>query len=268
MRHVGWCQRPEGKPPRFEDVRGDEASAIIAEGLERGDEWLGAEEVARMLGCYGIEMPDWRLAPDPVGAASAAVELGGEVALKARGAEIVHKTELGAVRTGLAGADEVRGAAERMNESLAAADVSGDGFVVQSMVEGGVELLVGIVSDPAFGPVIACGAGGTRAELLRDVAVRICPLSAEEAREALRSLATYPLLTGFRGEPPVDVGALEELLLRVSAMADAHHEIVELDVNPVIARPDGVVAIDARIRIAASAPQRPWPSTWRPLGDT
>jgi len=111
--------------------------------------------------------------------------------------------------------------------------------------------------------VLACGAGGTQAELLRDVTVRICPLSPSEAAEMVRSLAVYPLLTGFRGAPEADLPALEELILRVSSMVEAHKEITELDLNPVIAGPDGAVAVDARIRVEAAPPDRPWPSTWK-----
>ena len=131
------------------------------------------------------------------------------------------------------------------------------------MVEGGTELLIGVVSDPLFGPVLACGAGGIQAELLKDVAVRICPLSAREASEMIRSLAIYPLLTGFRGAAGADLAALEGVLLRIGAMVEAHHEIAELDLNPVMAGPDGAMAVDARIRVADAPPPRPWPSTWK-----
>ncbi len=134
------------------------------------------------------------------------------------------------------------------------------------MVEGGVELIVGVVGDAVFGPVLACGAGGTTAELLRDVAVRVCPLTGTDAREMVRSLAIFPLLEGYRGAEGADLGSLEELILRVSAMVDAHAEIAELDLNPVLALPEGAMAVDARIRVEAEPPPRPWPSTWK-LGD-
>jgi acyl-CoA synthetase (NDP forming) len=266
MRHVRWRRRPPEEEPSFADLRRDEASAVLAGALEDEREWLGADDAARLLDCYGIPTPPWRRAADPAGAAHAAEALGGPVALKAEGAQILHKTDLGAVRTGLSDPTAVAGAAVQMDESLAAAGVERESFLVQAMVSGGVELLVGIASDPAFGPVLACGAGGTLAELQGDVAVRICPVSAGEAGEMIRSLAIYPLLTGFRGEPPADLAALEELLLRVSAMVDAHREIVELDLNPVIAGPHGAVVVDARIRARPAPAPRPWPSTWRPLG--
>ncbi len=265
VRHVRWRARPSQRPLAFPDARGDEAAAAIAEALDRGGEWLGPAQVERLLDCYGIATPDSRLAPDPAGAGEAAEEIGGRVALKAQGPEIVHKTELGAVRAGLEGAAQVVRAAEEIDGALAGAGIERREFLVQAMVESGVEMLVGVACNPVFGPVLACGAGGTRAELLKDVAVRVCPLGADDAREAIESLASYPLLRGFRGASPADLGALESLLLRLSAMVDAHHEIAELDLNPVLARPDGAIAVDARIRVEPAAPPRPWPSTWRPV---
>ena len=265
MRHVRWRERPAMTLTSFADTRPDEASAVIADALEEEGEWLKAEHIARLLDCYGIAMPAWRVADDPAGAAHAAEELGMVVALKAQGPEILHKSEIGAIRTGLADATAVAGAAVQMDEALAAADLTRETFLVQAMAEGTVEMLVGIANDPAFGPVLACGAGGTRAELHPDIAVRICPVTAEESTEMLSSLATYPLLTGFRGEPAADIGALEELLQRVSAMVDAHREILELDLNPVIVGPDGVTTVDARIRVRPAPRRHPWPSTWKPL---
>jgi acyl-CoA synthetase (NDP forming) len=263
MRHVRWRSRPHEEPPQFEDADVELGAVTIARALERGGGWLGMEEITELLGHHGIAMPPWRSVTDPVAAGHAAEELGGRIALKASGPEIVHKTDLGAVRVGLRGAAEVSWAAVEMDEELQSAGVARQDFIVQSMVDDGTELLVGVVLDPVFGPVLACGAGGTRAELLKDVAVRICPLNRQEASEMIRSLATYPLLTGFRGAPEADLGALEELLLRVSAMVEAHHEIVELDLNPVMAGPYGALAVDARIRVQAAPPPRPWPSTWK-----
>jgi acetyl coenzyme A synthetase (ADP forming)-like protein len=265
MRHVRWRERPLQEPRRFGDTRPDEASAIIAAALKGEDAWLGAEEIAALLDCYGIRMPDWQLAADPAAAAHAAEELGTPVALKAQGPQILHKSEIGAIRTGLQDATAVAGAAVQIDEALAAAGLRRASFLVQSMAEGSVEMLVGIANDPAFGPVLACGAGGTRAELHPDIAVRICPVCAAEAGEMLRSLATFPLLTGFRGEPAVDLLALEELLERVSAMVEAHREIVELDLNPVIAGPGAATAVDARVRVRPAPRPRPWPSTWKPM---
>ena len=262
MRHVRWRSRPAREPQPLAGARDDEAAAVLANALAAGREWLGMAECARLLDCYGIAMPGWLAAPDSAGAGEAAERLGGRVALKAQGPGILHKTEIGAVRVGLEGRLEVSRAAAEMGEALSAAAVEPDVFIVQSMAEGGVELLVGVVTDPVFGPVLACGAGGMQAEVLKDVSVRVCPLGPDDGGEMIRSLAIFPLLTGFRGGPKADLDALEELLLCLSAMVDSHHEIAELDLNPVVVGAGGALAVDARIRVKEAAPTRPWPSTW------
>jgi len=262
-RHVRWRERPQQSPPEFADLRDAEAAAILAQALGAGREWLGAEECLQLLDCYGIAAPEAIVAADPGAAGEAAALLGGPVALKAHGPAILHKSELGAVRAGLDGAEKVGAAAREMDARLARAGIERASFLVQRMVEGGVELLVGVASDPVFGPVVACGAGGTAVELLGDVSVRVCPLGAADGEEMIRSLAIFPMLTGFRGQAPVDLEALAQLVLRVGALADAHREIVELDLNPVIATPDGALAVDARVRVAPPRPgRRPWPGTW------
>ena len=216
-----------------------------------------------LLACYGVGMPDWRSVTDPVAAGHAAVEAGGRVALKAAGPAIVHKTDLDAVRVGsrrsgrglMGRGGDGRGAERRRRRAQS--------FIVQSMVEGGAELLVGVVSDPVFGPVLACGAGGTRAELIKDVAVRICPLTAREADEAIGSLAIYPLLTGFRGAAEADLEALQGPFAR----GRRHGRRPSRDRR---ARPqprDGGTA--GRNRSRREDPGRggaavtPWPSTWK-----
>jgi acyl-CoA synthetase (NDP forming) len=161
------------------------------------------------------------------------------------------------VRLGLSGAEAVQAAATEMATAIAAKGYTVDGFLVQRMVDEGVELLVGVVHDASFGPVIACGAGGTAVELLKDVAVRITPLTDLDAAEMVRSLQTFPLLDGYRGAPRADVAALEDLLLRVSALVEAQPTIAELDCNPVKVLPDGVVVVDARVRVEAATPPLP-----------
>jgi acetate---CoA ligase (ADP-forming) len=140
-------------------------------------------------------------------------------------------------------------AAADITRPFAAAGHDIDGFPVQEMVPPGDEMLVGVVHDRLFGPVVACAAGGTGAELLKYVSVRITPLTDVDAREMVRSLATFPLLDGYRGSPQSDVGAFEDMLLRVSAMVEAHPEIAEIDLNPVIVGRDGAVIVDARVRL-------------------
>jgi acyl-CoA synthetase (NDP forming) len=138
-----------------------------------------------------------------------------------------------------------------------------EGFLVQRMVPDGVEMLVGIVNDPHFGPVVAVGAGGVQAELIKDVSVALPPISAAEARRMLAELRTYPLLTGFRGSTPVDLDALVAVLVRIGALVEAHPAVMEMDLNPLIAGADGSLVVDARVRLEAPPPPAPWPAASR-----
>jgi acetyl coenzyme A synthetase (ADP forming)-like protein len=254
-----WRATPPGRVPEFEGVRRDEASGLLAAATADGPRWLAPDEVARLLDCYGLPLAPWRLAATPEEAAAAAGELGGPVAVKAVAPGLVHKTEAGGIRLALAGAEQVRAAAAEMAGGVAAAGHQVERFLVQRMVAAGVEMLVGVVNDPSFGPVVACGAGGTAVELLRDVQVRITPLTDADAGAMVRSLATFPLLDGYRGAPPADVAALEDLLLRVGALVEAHPEVAELDLNPVVVLPrgQGAVVVDARVRVEAAQPPLP-----------
>jgi acetate---CoA ligase (ADP-forming) len=230
-------------------------AAVVASALSRGDGWLTPGEVTQICSCYGLPLIEHRVVGNAEDAAAAAEEIGGEVVLKAIAPGVLHKTEAGAVRLHLNGAEAVRAAAREMSERLSSQGHAPSGFVVQRMAKRGVEMLVGVVHDPQFGPVVACGAGGVQVELLRDVSVRLTPLSNEDASEMIRELKTYPLLTGFRGSVPADVAALEEGLLRVSAMVEDIPQIAELDCNPFVVHETGATILDARIRVTAVEPR-------------
>jgi acetyl coenzyme A synthetase (ADP forming)-like protein len=259
VRYGIWAETPEGLVPQYGDLRTSEGKAIIADVLasiqksgEEKSRWLLPDEVAKLLGCYGVPMAAWRLAATPEEAGAAATEIGGKVALKGVAPKLIHKTEAKAVVLNLEGAAEVTQQAVEMAARIAAQGTKVEKFFVQQMVpSGGVEMLVGVVHDALFGPVVACGAGGTAVEVLKDVKVRITPLTDRDAHEMVTTLRTFPLLDGFRGAPKCDVAGLEELLLRVAAMVEQHPEIAEMDCNPVIVRPEGAVIVDARIRIEA-----------------
>src|SRR6185436_19897454 len=152
------------------------------------------------------------------------------------------------------GREQVTEAAREMTARLAERGQSPAAFVVQRMISGGVEMIVGIAHDPQFGPIVACGAGGVLVELMRDVSVRLTPLAQDDAGEMIRSLKTYPLLTGFRGSTPCDTAALQDGLLRVSAMVEDLPQIAELDCNPFLVLERGAVILDARVRVAPSEP--------------
>ena len=256
-KHGHWRAQPEAPAPALDDTRPAHAAAIISAGLARGPGWLPQPAVHDLLDCYGLPLVPTRFVADADGAVRAAAELDGPVALKATARELVHKTEAGAVRLGLRSGEEVRAAAAEIVASVAAAGHQVAEFVVQPMLAGGVEMIVGVASDPSFGPVLACGAGGTTAELLRDISVRITPLSAHDPGQMLRALRSFPLLEGYRGAPACDLAAIEDVLLRVSAMVEAHPEIVELDCNPLIAGTSGALIVDARVRVESAPAPRP-----------
>jgi acyl-CoA synthetase (NDP forming) len=224
---------------------------------------MGFEALAGLLDCYGIPFAAWRIAPDADGAVAAAAEIGGPVALKAIAPGLVHKTDAHAVALGLEGEAAVRATAEEMAASLASAGHEVEGFLVQRMVGDGVEMLVGIVNDPHFGPVVAVGAGGIQAELIKDVSVSLPPIADADARRMLAGLRTYPLLTGFRGSTPVDLDSLVDVLVRIGALVEAHPAVMEMDLNPLIAGPDGSLVVDARVRLEPPPPPAPWPAASR-----
>ncbi|HEV1996900.1 MAG TPA: GNAT family N-acetyltransferase [Candidatus Dormibacteraeota bacterium] len=244
-----WRGRPRGAVPELAGIDEDQASAVLAHALRSGPVWMAVEDAATVLAAYGIPMVESRLAATPAAAGRAAQSIGGRVALKAVATGVLHKSDAGGVRLGLKGA---RATATAAADMLGRVPREGDlRFQVQRMAAEGVELLVGVVNDPLFGQVLACGAGGATAELQRDVQVRLTPVTDVDVAEMLSGLRIHELLTGYRGSPAVDLAGLRNLLLRVGAMVEAHPEISELDLNPVIARPDGVVAVDWRMRVAS-----------------
>jgi acetate---CoA ligase (ADP-forming) len=258
-RYGTWLRRDHGAVPSFDDVRPDEAAAVIAEALSDGGGWLGMEHLARLLGCYGLPVPAWRIVEAPEETAAAAEEIGGPVALKAIAPGLLHKTDVGAVALDLEAGDVVH-VARRMSSELAEGGSMPTGFLVQAMAEPGVEMLVGVVTDPLFGPVVACGGGGTSAEAMKDVAVRLTPLTDRDAREMIAALRSHALLSGWRGAPPADVASLEQVVLRLAALVEAHHEVVEVDLNPVVVAPHGSLVVDARVRVEPAQPRAPWPA--------
>jgi acetyl coenzyme A synthetase (ADP forming)-like protein len=254
-RYAQWRERPEPTLAKFEDLRRDEAASVVASALQRGEGWLTPQETATLLSCYRLPLVEQAIADTPEAAAEVAEKMNCAMALKVIATGVLHKTEAGGVRLNLRGAEEVRTAANDMMVKLALQGRAPTGYVIQKMAEGGVEMLVGVVHDPQFGPVVACGAGGVQVELLRDVSIRLTPLSTEDANEMARSLKTYPLLNKFRGGPAYDVPALEDALLRVSAMVEDLPQIAELDLNPFVVQESGAVILDARVRVEAVQPR-------------
>jgi acyl-CoA synthetase (NDP forming) len=256
-RYGAWRAAPEEPATQLDGVDGDHAAAVIATALAAGPGWMAPDAVVQLLTCYAIPMVETHQVGLPVEAGRVAKRIGGEIVLKAIASGLLHKSDAGAVRLHLKGARQVAEAATQMAGALEKAGHHVSAFQVQPMVPEGVEMLVGVVQDQHFGPVLACGAGGTATELLRDVAVRITPITKGEADRMVRSLKTFPLLDGYRGARHADVAALEDVLMRVSALVEAHPEIAEMDLNPLIVHSEGAVVVDARIRLEPGVPRPP-----------
>lgn len=258
-RYGAWRSAPAGRVPAL-DVDDAAAAAIIARALGRGPGWLAPAQTAALLDCYGIAQPRHEVVADAAAAAVVARRWRCPVALKGVAEGLVHRSDAGAVATGLSGARAIVREADAMAARMEAAGHHPTGFLVQAMATPGVELLVGAVADPTFGPVVAVAAGGTTAELLGDTALRLTPLTDRDAHDVVRELRTFPLLDGYRGAPRADVDAVEQTLLRLSALMEAHHEIAEIECNPLIVSPDGAIAVDARARVEQASPRAPEPS--------
>jgi acyl-CoA synthetase (NDP forming) len=258
-RYGAWRAAPRGTVPVLE-VDDAAAAAIIAHALRRGPGWLAPQEAAALVDCYGIAQPRRELVTTAAAAAAVARRWATPIALKGVADGLVHRSDAGAVAVGLSGARTIAHAAEAMTARMEAVGHHRTGFLVQAMADSGVELLVGAVADPTFGPVVAVAAGGVATELLGDTALRLTPLTDRDARDMVRELRTFPLLDGYRGARRADLAAVEQTLLRVSALMDAHHEIAELECNPLVASAAGAVAVDVRARVEVAAAHAPEPS--------
>ncbi|HSF29865.1 MAG TPA: acetate--CoA ligase family protein [Candidatus Tectomicrobia bacterium] len=218
-----------------------------------GEHKLLTEPAAReLLSTWGIPLVPSNLACSPSEAARLAKSLGLPVALKVVSPHIVHKTDVGGVRLHLASLAQVRRA---FGEILATVrsrlpEAVIDGVSVQPMAKPGIEVVAGLTRDRTFGPVIMFGLGGIFVEVLNDVAFRVVPLQPKDARAMIREIRGFPILQGSRGAQPADLDALESLLLKLSALAEQHSEVHEIDLNPVIAYPTGALVVDARVLLA------------------
>lgn len=249
-RHRTWIGRPTGEHVSF-DVDTDRVRELFAKVRAAGRVELGEIEAREVIEAYGMRLPQSRLARSPDEAAQIAGDIGFPVVMKISSPDILHKSDIGGVKVGIADPQAARDAYELI-EYRARKYSSGAtiwGVLVQEMVPKGREVLVGVNRDPQFGPLLVFGLGGIYVEVLRDVTFRLAPISREEAAELVREIRTFPLLKGVRGEPPADIGAAEEVLLRVSQMVTDFPEIVEMDINPLVLHNQGAGAtvLDARI---------------------
>jgi len=205
------------------------------------------DQLGALLAAAGIAMVPHVVAGSAAEATAAAAVVGFPVAMKVIAPDVVHKSDVGGVALGLATDEAVATAYDEMARRVPAMT----GAVLQPMANPGVETIVGIVRDDLFGPVVMFGLGGTATELFADRAFQIVPMTDVDAAELVRAPKSAPLLTGYRGSAPVDIAALEDLLLRIGTLATTVPELAELDLNPVIATPDGIALVDGRCRIEA-----------------
>ncbi|MGZ4461248.1 MAG: bifunctional acetate--CoA ligase family protein/GNAT family N-acetyltransferase [Gaiellaceae bacterium] len=241
-RRAQWLRRPLGSIPELDGIDLAAGAAVVGQALAReGDGWLNADEIRSLLGAYGIPYVKQRVAPDMKKALETAAEYGYPVVVKST-APGAHKTDQGLVVVGISNAEELEESVSRIGLPI----------LVQQQVQGKVELLAGVVQDPVFGSLVGLGPGGVFAELIASTTYRIAPLTDRDAEELVSSDRTARLVGGFRGAPAADRGALIDLVLRLARLATDHPEIVELDLNPVFALPDGYVPVDARIRVTAA----------------
>jgi acyl-CoA synthetase (NDP forming) len=222
---------------------------VIDKARSEGRTILTEVESKQILHEAGIPVAIAEIASSAKDAVAAAERFGYPAVLKVLSPDIAHKSDVGGVKVGLESASEVEAAFEEIMATVKARqpDARIEGVAVQKMAPPGTEVIIGMSKDPQFGPVMMFGLGGIFVEVLKDVAFRIVPLEPRDAQEMIREIKGFPVLEGVRGQDPADLTALEKLILQVSEFVEKHPEIEELDLNPVFAYKDGVIAVDARI---------------------
>ena len=252
-RYGTWRATPPGRVPDLDGLRQDRARDLVAGFLaepSRGG-WLPPDATVELLGCYGMPLADSIGVVAEEAAAAAAARFGGPVALRADVPGLLRTSDARDVLTGLHGADEVRRGFRLLKEVFGGRLA---GVIVQPVVTGGVEVMISVLHEQVAGPLVLFGVGSAADQGLADRAARLAPLTDADADDLIRSLRAAPRLLGRRGERAADLAALRDMPLRVSRMADDLPQIAELELSPVIVRPDGVQAVDGRIRIQAAEP--------------
>ena len=212
-------------------------------------------ESKELLQEAGISVIETKLARTKKEAISLSKSIGFPIVLKVASPDIIHKSDSGGVKLGLANVTQVGNAYSEIMLSIRQRfpKVRVQGVAVQKMARPGIEVIIGVSKDAQFGPVLMFGLGGILVEVLKDVSFRIIPLTRQDAKEMIREIKGYPLLQGYRGQEPADIPYLEQLIVKVSELVEQYPQIKELDLNPVFAYKDGAVAVDARIILETSA---------------
>jgi acyl-CoA synthetase (NDP forming) len=254
--YSAWRARPTGHLREFTDVTPDNARALVRKYLTRHPKggWLPPETLAALLAHYGVQLISLTPVASADDAVRAAADLGGPIVLKADVPGLLNKADAGAVQLDLRTDADIR----RAYRVLSAKFGRLRQILMQPMITGGTEVMIGITQEPMFGPLVVFGPGGVDTDGPTDHTARLAPLTDADADELIRSAPSAPLLLGHRGSPAADLPALQDLLLRISRLADDLPEVAELDLNPVIACPGGVSVVDARIHITPAQPYDPF----------
>lgn len=216
---------------------------------KEGRKFLLETEAKTVCMEYGIPVTKFQLAKNEAEAVKFAEEIGYPIVLKIVSPDIIHKSDVGGVVVGLKTAKDVRNAYKQILESIKKhkADAKIVGVLVQEMAPSSTEVIVGAIKDPQFGPALMFGLGGIFVEVLKDVTFRVAPITVDEAREMITEVKAYPLLKGYRNQPPADIEAIVQILLNTSRLVMEHQEIKELDLNPIMVYEKGAKTVDARI---------------------
>jgi acyl-CoA synthetase (NDP forming) len=255
-RYGRWCDRPRGATLAL-DQTAERAIRVVVDRVLAGADgprWLPPQELSAVLAAAGIDVAIAE--QTSVEEAPAVAEaIGYPLVAKIISPDVVHKSDVGGIVMGLHCAAEVEQAANLIQRRMEELDKRVDGVLLQREVSEGIEALVGVTTDPTFGPLVVCGLGGVTVELVTDVAFRLHPVTDVDAAEMVAALRSSPLLDGYRGAPAGDRSALISIVRRISALIDVVPEITELDLNPVkvLAPGKGAIVIDARMRIAPPA---------------
>ncbi len=228
---------------------------VIEKARNQGRTALTELESKDLIAMQGLPVVRTSMATSRSTAISLAKEIGFPIVLKVLSPDIIHKSDVGGVKVGLTSSAAVGRAYDEIMSSARthAPQARVQGVTVQKMARPGIEVILGVTRDSQFGPVLMFGLGGVMVEVLKDVAFRIPPLTRLDASQMIREIKGYPILQGVRGQPPVDIGALEDALLKLSGFVEEHPEIKELDLNPVFAYPDGILVADARVILESHA---------------
>ncbi|PXY24968.1 bifunctional acetate--CoA ligase family protein/GNAT family N-acetyltransferase [Prauserella endophytica] len=262
VRYAAWRQRPQGTIVRPAGLHVEQAQGMVRELLaDDHNRVLTDDEVVRLLACYGIEVVPFRLVTNADGAVAAAEELGYPVTLKAYDDRLRGRPDLAGVRLDLTSEDSVRVSYRDLREVSGAEEV-----YVQRMAPKGVSCVIGLQDDPSFGTLVSFGLSGVVSTLLGDQAFRAVPLTDVDAATIVREPKTAPLLTGYRGDEPADLAALQDMVLRVAALAEDNPEVRSLSLDPILASPDGAFVTNARM-VLGPPPSRPdsGPRRLRPI---